>query len=337
MIRVAALTSSRNDPSSRFRMRQFFRPLRELGIQTVEYRPWIGKYASATMQLTGVTFASRVLAVLAARRYDITWLNRELITGRETLERFAGPRLLFDVDDAIWLGGRPDFARRIARRSAGVIAGNRVIADYFESHAPRVWIVPASVDTDVWKPAPRPPDDRWTVGWSGTYWNLKYLYRIEKPLFAFLSDHPDARLLVVCDQHPEFQHLRDGQWSFVRWSPENEVSSLQDMDVGIMPLEDNAWTQAKCAMKMLCYLSVGLPAVVTPVGVAAEILGAGICPIGLAAWDDDAWYEHLHSLYRDRALAHAMGTAGRQVVMEHYSVQLSVKQLVEIFTEVVSS
>ena len=317
-------------------MRQFIRPLGELGIRTVEYRPWMSKYAPAIMQLTGVTFASRVLAVLAARRYDVTWLNRELITGRETLERFAGPRLLFDVDDAIWLSGRPNFARRIAARSAGVIAGNRVIADYFRPHAPRVWTVPASVDTAIWKPAPRPADSPWTIGWSGTYWNLKYLYGIEKPLSDFLSDHPGARLVVVCDRRPEFQRLRGGQWSFVRWSPENEVSSLQEMDVGIMPLEDNPWTQAKCAMKMLCYLSVGLPAIVTPVGAAGEILRASANPIGLAAWDDDAWYQHLRSLYKERALASAMGAAGRQVVMEHYSVERSAKQLAQIFMEVVS-
>ncbi|MDQ6705030.1 MAG: glycosyltransferase [Acidobacteriota bacterium] len=338
MIRVAALTSSLNDPSSRFRMRQFFRPLGELGIQTVEYRPWVSKYAPSTMQLTGLTLASRVLAVLASRRYDITWLNRELMTGRETFERFAGRPLLFDVDDAIWLtGGSPDFARRIAARSAGVIAGNRVIADYFRPHAPRVWIVPASVDTALWKPAPHAPCEHWTVGWSGTHWNLKYLYRIEKPLSRFLSDHRDARLRVVCDRRPEFQHLRDGQWSFVRWSPENEVSSMQVMNVGIMPLEDNPWTRAKCAMKMLCYLSVGLPAIVTPVGVADEILMAGANPIGLAAWDDDAWYQHLHSLYNNRAQASAMGIAGREAVIEHYSVERSAKQLAQIFADVVSS
>ncbi len=138
MIRLAALTSSRNDPSSRFRIRQFIPRLRELGVDAVEFCPWVSKYASVMLQLTGLTFASRVHALLAARKYDVTWLNRELITGRDTLERFAGRRFLFDVDDAIWLSGRPGFAQRIAARAAGVIAGNRAIADYFRPHARRL-------------------------------------------------------------------------------------------------------------------------------------------------------------------------------------------------------
>ena len=338
MIRVAALTSSRDDPSSRFRIRQFIPRLAELGIHAVEFRPWMSKYAPAGLQLTGVTPASRVYAILAARNYDVTWLNRELITGRHTLERFAGRRLLFDVDDAIWLSGRRGFAQRIASRATGVIAGNQAIADYFRPHARRVWIVPTSVDTEKWsppeRPQGRPAGGPWVIGWSGTWWNLQYLYGIEKALSAFLNDHQDARLLVICDRPPAFQLLKADQWSFLRWSPENEVSGVQSMDVGLMPLDDTEWTRSKCALKMLCYQSVGLPAIVRPVGVAAEMLRTGPDPTGFAAVTADDWYEHLHTLYRDRALATRMGQAGRKSVWERYSVDRSVLLLSRIFEDV---
>ncbi len=85
---------------------------------------------------------------------------------------------------------------------------------------------------------------------------------------------------------------------------------------------------------MLCYLSVGLAAIVSPVGVAGEILRACNSPVGCEASNNDEWYENLRALYRDRKLALAIGSAGRQVVMESYSVQRNVKLLADIFMDV---
>jgi glycosyltransferase involved in cell wall biosynthesis len=334
MIRVAALTGSRDDPSSRFRVRQFLAPLRRRGIETVEYRPWVSKFAGAPWQLTGLGAASRAVHALAARRYDLAWLNRELVTGRETIERFAGRRRLLDVDDAIWLHGRGSFARRIAAHCDGVIAGNEAIAEHFRPAARRLWIVPTVVDTDVWKPA-GPAAADFLIGWSGSRWNLPYLYAIEAPLARFLADHPAASLLVVCDRRPAFRRLPADRVRFLRWSPAVEVVALQQLSVGLAPLPDDEWTRAKCATKMLCAMAVGLPVIASPVGAAAEILRRG--PVGLAARDDgdgDDWYDGLAHLYAHPEERRAMGAVGRRVVEESYSVASAVEQLAAIFREV---
>jgi len=352
MIRVAAITASRDDPSSRFRVRQFLAPLRELGIEAVEYRPWISKYGRGPLQLTGLGAVSRVVHAIAARRYDVTWLNRELVTGRQTIERFMGGRRLLDVDDAIWLHGRPDFARRIAARCAGVIAGNPSIAEHFRGAAPRVWTVPTAVDTDVWSPAPpaaatpatpatsaspaapaaSTSGEAFTIGWSGTHWNLPYLYAIEETLARFLADHAGARILVVCDRRPSFRRLPAGRVHFQRWSPAVEVDALRRMSVGIMPLQDDEWGRAKCATKMLCAMAVGVPVVVSPVGAAAEILRQG--PPGLAAHAPEDWYDGLAQLYAEPELRAAMGLAGRRVAVASHSAAETAKRLAAIFGEV---
>ena len=77
MIRVAAFTASRDDPSSRFRLRQFFEPLRQLDIGTTEFRPWISKFAKAPLQITGLGLLSRAVGTLSARNHDIAWLNTQ--------------------------------------------------------------------------------------------------------------------------------------------------------------------------------------------------------------------------------------------------------------------
>lgn len=330
-IRVAALNSGRNDPSSRFRLRQYFDSLRTFGVHVTEYLPGVDKYSGPSWRNGAL---ARAASVIASRRYDAVWLNRELVAGRGTIERFAGPRMVFDVDDAIWLEGRPAFAASIARRSAVVIAGNQTIADYFAPYAKRLEVIPTTVDTDRWTPAPLSPrrdSDEFVVGWSGTGWNLNFLYEIEEELAVFLATAKTARILVVCDREPRFRSLPPGQVLYREWSPETEIDAARAMDVAVMPLPDSDWTRAKCGLKMLCAMSVGVPVVASPVGVVADILHCSNA--GFVAKPGE-WAGLLAQLRADPLLRRRMGHAGRERVVERYSMAKHAGTLARIFREV---
>jgi glycosyltransferase involved in cell wall biosynthesis len=330
MIKVTALTSSRNDPSTRFRVRQFISPLREFGVEVAEHYPLISKYR--TEPLPPLTMLTRLPGLLASRFGDITWFGRELVSGRATLETFAGKKRLFDVDDAIWLVYPNAFSEEIALRCDGVIAGNSFLAEHYRQHGARVWVVPTSVDTEIWRPAPESERAHWTIGWTGTWSNLKYLYAVEEPLAEFLVQHQESRLLIVCDRRPQFKSIPSDRWRFIEWSPGAEVRPVQEMDVGLMPLADTEWARGKCAFKMLSYMSSGVPVVATPVGVNEEIFQKA--RVGLPARAPDDWYAALRSLYTDRQAARDMGLAGRSIVEADYSVKNSTRMLAQIFLEV---
>lgn len=330
MIKVTALTASTIDPSSRFRIRQFIRPLRNLGVHVGEYRPIINRYKIEP--LPWLAMATRIPGLVASRFSDVTWLGRELVSGRYSLEGWAGKKRVFDVDDAIWMPYESDFSEKIVQHCHGVIAGNRFLAERYEKLGARVWLVPTSVDTDVWKPRNDEPNDEWTIGWIGSWANLQFLYRIEEPLAEFLAEHPEARLLVVCDREPSFTKLPPDSWRYEQWSIEREVDLVQQMDVGLMPLDDSETARGKCGFKMLSYMSVGLPVVVSPVGVNKEILGHD--QVGVAATSPNDWYQALERLFIDRQLGPQMGIAGRRVVQDHYSVRANAPKLADIFRDV---
>ena len=330
---MTALTSGRRVPSSRFRVRQFVEPLAQLGVEVTERHPPLDKYALKPAGPLGAL--ARLSGVAAARRSDVTWLERELVAGRRTLERFAGRRLLFDVDDALWLLGRRDFSGRIAAESFGVIAGNEFIAEHYRRHCERVWVVPTSVETRAWRPPAVREPGPWTVGWIGTSSNLPHLLAIEEPLAEFLSQHADARLLVVCDREPSLKSIPPRARNFVRWSDENEVASVQGMDAGLMPLPDTEWARAKCALKMLLYMAVGVPVITSPVGVGAGLIERS--GVGVAASSPDEWYEALRLLFDCGETARAMGAAGRRLAEGEYSVVRNSVRLAEIFREAASA
>lgn len=334
-LRVVALTSGRNVPSSRFRVRQFIPALGDLGIDVREF-PLESKYASATFRpaawaLTARKLALRLPGVAASRRADVVWLERELIPGRATLEGVTGRPRLFDVDDALWTTGASGFSERIAGISDGVIAGNEFLAEHYRSRGSRTWVVPTAVDTGRFRPGAPSPTRPWTIGWTGSASTLPYLLEIEEALAEFLVLRPEARLLVVCDERPAFRRVPDGRWTFLPWSAVGEADAVREMDAGLMPLPDTDQARGKCALKLLLYYATGIPAVASPVGMGAEVLG--MAEAGHAARTPREWASALLALHDDRARSAALGEAGRRLVQERFSVDVVAPRLAGIFRE----
>lgn len=351
MIRVAALTAGEKTPSRRFRVKQHLELLRsEHQIDVDEYVPAIEKgrkvpllpesikpkyvpplYAAWLAILAG----TRVRGIIGSRTHQVTWLQRELIAGLYTLERLLKPPIIYDIDDAIWMVSMlaEHTNRSIARRVDVVIAGNTYLADWYSQYAKDVRIVPTAIDTDRFIPPPSPTTEEFIIGWTGSFGNLPYLEMIEPALHRFLSTYQAAKLRVICDKEPNFHLLRDDQVEFIPWSPEMEVTAVQSMNVGLMPLEDTLWTRGKCSFKMLQYMSCQIPVVVSPVGMNNDVLA--IDQVGLAAKTQDEWYEAIEHYYLDQAAVVSDGLAGRRVVLSHFSKPLVAKKIAVVFKSLV--
>ena len=351
MIKVTALTSGKNVPSARFRVRQHIEPLRHWGLCIREYTPSIDKYAPpppclAFSNPTALTLIKavwkcakisvRLPGTIGSWKGDLTWLEREILPGFLTFEPFLKHPIVLDVDDAIWLT-KPfgqSATSRIAKIADVVLAGNQHIADWFSSYAEDVRIVPTAIDTDRIRPrnfqdfahSRRP----FIIGWTGTSSNYPALYQIEKALEDFLKNHA-AELWVMADQPPRFSELRSDKVRYVKWDPNSEITILGQMDVGLMPLPSDRWSLGKCSFKMLQYMAAGLPVVVSPVGMNNEILAMG--DIGFSAITYDDWYDALSCLYEDSKLAYGYGVNGRLIAEKNFSLGVISRILAGIFKE----
>ena len=97
-----------------------------------------------------------------------------------------------------------------------------------------------------------------------------------------------------------------------------EIDQLQDIDIGIMPLPNEEWAKGKCAFKALQYLSLGIPCVASPVGVNKNVVLEG--QTGFLAKTKNDWIEFLERLLIDHTLRSRLGKAGREHVLQHFSV-----------------
>lgn len=239
-----------------------------------------------------------------------------------TLERFSKRPRFLDVDDAVWLNGRRSAIHfpSLVKSCDRILCGNIYICENVSKWNRNVRLLPTAVDTTRFHPKRSDSANRLIIGWSGLNAGAKYLLNIEDALYQLLSRRRDAVLRVVSDARPSFTKLEDSMVEFVRWSPKNEVQTIQEMSVGLMPIDDTPWSRGKCSYKMLLYMACGIPVVVSPYGMNDEVLSKGRA--GLSAKSHSEWIDSIDWLLDSPGDRLSMGITGRNIVETEYSLNV---------------
>jgi glycosyltransferase involved in cell wall biosynthesis len=112
------------------------------------------------------------------------------------------------------------------------------------------------------------------------------------------------------------------------WSLEREVTATAECDIGLAPLPDDPWTRGKCGLKLLLYMSLGLPAVASRVGVHPEILRDGAA--GRLAGSAEEFVAAVDALLADGHERRRVGAAARAEVQARYSLDAVAPKLAEL-------
>jgi glycosyltransferase involved in cell wall biosynthesis len=115
------------------------------------------------------------------------------------------------------------------------------------------------------------------------------------------------------------------------------VADFQSLDIGLYPLETEgslgpAWLAGKSGFKSIQYLAVGIPFVMSPIGVCAEIGEDGQTHFNAASSED--WYNSLDKLLSDKNLRSVMGEAGRSHSITTYGLEKHATHLADILETV---
>jgi glycosyltransferase involved in cell wall biosynthesis len=138
----------------------------------------------------------------------------------------------------------------------------------------------------------------------------------------------DFRLRVI--GAPDY-HLPDIETEALAWRASTEVDDLKEIDIGIMPLPEDAWTHLRTHLKVRQYMGLGIPCVVSPVGVNTEVVEEG--RNGFLARTPDEWIDKLTRLIDDASLRQRIGAAGRRTIVERYSARIWAPRVLEIIRQ----
>ena len=268
----------------------------------------------------------------------------KLMPGERALVRRTARRLVYDVDDAVYVGkpaapGLPPdrSAWRMSKFAATcriadvVVAGNGFLAEAARPFARKVAVLPTPIDVRQYPPH-RSGRDGPRLVWIGSPGNLPYLEMLRPVLAALARQVPGLRLRVICSRFPDWN---DVPIEKVNWSEKTEGTDLGASDIGLMPLTDDEWSRGKCAFKMLQYMAAGLPCVTSPVGVNATVAVDGVT--ALFARDASEWHHALRALLDSPEECRAMGASARQRVEKLYDLGTIAGRVADLYTELVRS
>lgn len=332
---LAILTQGESVASTRFRILQHLPVINRHGFNPVLLHAKHSAYPPPPGNSRSKWFLSALYdsyqRTLRANRSDICILQRELISTLFTFETLIKIPILLDVDDAIFFGSRFHAAKRLAKCASVTICGNNFLADYFTQYSD-VAIIPTAVDDKHFVPCTTDQNSQVIIGWSGASSGFKYLYSIEEALNTILVRNPDVILMIIADIPPNFSLISSKRVTYKKWSFESEVSDLQQFTIGIMPLTDGLYERGKCSFKMLTYMAIGIPVVVSTVGMNIEVLAMGDC--GYGAKTNDEWVDALQSLIGDESSASQKGKVGRKIIENNYSTKIIGEKLVSIINNI---
>ena len=327
-MRVIFLTHF-SDQGHRFRVEQYFPFLQARGIEP-KWQPFSG------------TWKERLASYENLSPYDVVCIQRRLFSPFEFYHiRKRSKKVLFDLDDAIMYrsaGSRTSYSfsrwfkfRWMVKGSDLITVGNQFLKEEVlrVDRRKKVALIPTCVDTASYPKKKEISDSpEFILGWIGTKGNLKYLKKLETVFERVGRQFPHVRLKIVSNDFYDPSSLPVIKKP---WRLEDENADLISFDVGLMPLDDDPWSRGKCGLKIIQYLSVGVPVVCTPVGINRDIVKDG--GNGFWASTPEEWVDRLTALIQDQGLRRKMGLQGIETVEKGYSLAVTSEKFFKVLKD----
>lgn len=338
--------------SQRFRFEEYFSVLEEHQIDYdyhsfLDAETWRILYAKGYVfkKILGIAsgFIRRIYSAIISVRYDYVFVHREVTPiGPPIFEwiisKILKRKIIYDFDDAIWMVDKgttnhvmqwlKNYGKigKICQWSDKVSCGNQYLATYAKQFNKTVVINPTTIDT-INKHIPIKKNNKIPIiGWTGTHSTNKYL-QLLKPTISRLSVQYQFRFIVISNEKPSLDLIN---MEFIEWNKDTEIDDLNLIDIGLMPLRDDEWAKGKCGFKALQYMSLEIPALVSPVGVNNEIITHG--EEGYHCGSDEDWFTYIALLLENPDLRYQMGIKGRKKIERKYSVLSNSQNFLNLFS-----
>jgi glycosyltransferase involved in cell wall biosynthesis len=327
-------------PSQRFRFEQYLDFLKEKNWQYtfasfIDDGTWqiLYKPGHTPQKVWGILkgFLKRFSLLFRVPAYDYVFIHREATPiGPPWFEwvvvKILRKKIIYDFDDAIWIPNTSENNKIIAgikwnhkvsaicRWAYKVSCGNNYLRDYARQFNPNAIVNPTTIDTvNLHNRVKDQHTSKVIIGWTGTHSTMKYLDQVV-PVLQQLEEKYPFEFWVISNQAPA---LTIRSLVYKPWRKETEIADLLSFNVGLMPLEDDLWAKGKCAFKALQYMALGIPALVSPVGMNTEVVEPG--RNGFVCNTAGDWYQALELLLQDPKARIRLGRAARNRIERHYA------------------
>ena len=328
-------------PSQRFRFEQYLEYFKEKELKItfapfLDAKTWKTLYSEGNIAKKAIgilrSFVKRFLLLFTLYKYDKIFIHREAAHIGPPFFEFVIAKVLrkkyiYDFDDATWLPNYSETNANFHRLKAywkvkycikwayHVTPGNEYLANYAKKHNDKITVIPTTIDTiNHHNLVTNYDTEKLVIGWTGTHTTMHYLDFLV-PIIADLEKKFEFDFLIISNEAPTY-HLKS--LKFIKWNHTTEIQDLAKISIGVMPLEQDIWSEGKCGFKGLQYMALGIPALMSPVGVNKQILEDKVN--GYLVKTPQEWKDCLETLLINNQLRKQVGQAGKQTIINRYSV-----------------
>lgn len=240
-------------------------------------------------------------------------------------------KLILDYDDAIFHNydlNSNFFIRNllknkiptIVKYSSTVIAGSPYLYDYLSQFNKNVVEIPTSINFTNYNINFRLKDsiDDISIGWIGSKSTSINVINIKEVIIKILYINPKIKFKFMGFDSSLKTQLNFSNVEFFEWSEKNELFFLNEIDLGIMPLDDNPFNRGKCGFKLIQYMAMGKPTLSTPLEANVKIDRGNN---NLFATTIEQWLNCIIEFSNNLEYYREVGKKNRFIVEKYYSVE----------------
>jgi glycosyltransferase involved in cell wall biosynthesis len=317
--RILFLSKGENASSTRYRALQYFQLYQQSGFEPIH----VSIAGGLLPFLTALMLASQVDIVILLRKTfpaPIFWLLRKF-----------SKKLIFDLDDAIFSNtdgsySQTRMSRFIAtiRQCDYVFAGNQYLAETTRTYQAKTSVIPTALDTQKYKQSIQQESSEFILVWIGSRATKKYIAGILPAIEIAAKTIPNLKLKIIAD----FQlHSNCLSISNIPWAEATEATEISSSAIGLAPLPADNWTKGKCALKVLQYLSAGLPVISSSTGANGYVIEH--LKNGYIAETKTDWVTFITMAYQQRQQLALMGQYGQKKVSQEFDRSIVFKKILK--------
>lgn len=205
----------------------------------------------------------------------------------------------------------------------------KVLQEVYSPINSNIVLLPNQIDLSIWSTNESfDKRNEFWIGWQGTYNHWDDFMVVRKPLTEILRESNFIKLVLAGFPEVIHQFPKDVHKQLIRIPFSDDLRQVAKLcrscDIGLAPLNNCAFNEAKSDLKALQYGAVGLCTVASHVCYSKTIIDK---ETGLLANSESDWYNSIRQLIDNKNMRQDLGKALEKYVYTERSIEGNIENL----------
>jgi hypothetical protein len=285
--------------------------------------------------------------IFFVKKNDIVLIEYELLpyfpAVLENILLFKNVNFILDYDDAIFhnydqhphkiinylLKNKIPY---ISSKASYVITGSPYLTNYFLNFNDKVIEIPTSINYQIYSSSVQKKcRNTINIGWLGSSTTSKNLLILNKVFYDLKLKYKNKIKILFCGFDENLlTYFNNTEIEIIKWSSKNEFDFLNNIDIGIMPLEYNDFNKGKCGFKLIQYMAMGIPTISSPFETNIKINQNNN---NLFASSEADWYNSLVNMIDNINNFEEIGLYNIDIVKNFYNIEVNYKKYINLLKQ----